>query len=616
MATATLLQRFRPSASQPHKTAGHVRAAENLSNKVAGAPRRCPHLMSLRPSADARVLWDVRTPMRDGVELAANIYLPPEGIDGGPYPVIYVRTPYNRQTAGRWRFFTDHGYAMVTQDVRGRHDSDGEFYPFLREGPDAFDSIEWIATQSWCTRKIGMMGGSYVGWVQWAAAREKPPHLTTLVSSCAAGKWHEELPWDRGGVSLTMFAWLYMMIGRAMQDPAYVDWDRVYRHLPLRTMDKALGRDLPAWHDWLDHHLLDEYWTSGRLDDAFADLDIPALHLTGWFDGDQPGQMYFWDGMKRSKAAGHQQLVVGPWSHGGVMVPTQRLRDMDFTPKSVVDMDQLHVRWFDHWLKGHHNGVMDEAPVRYFYTGINEWREGTSWPPDTRVASTLYLHSKGSANTSLGDGTLTSEPPATDERHDVYEYDPEDVARFANVDFFSDSHNLATATRPADARNGELRNDILVYTSAPMTEPLYVAGRPTVVLYATSDCPDTDWIVGLNDVDPSGVSIPLMRDEDHQEMPTQGGRLRARFREGLDREVFMTPGDVYEFRIECRDIAHVFKKGHRLRLMVLSSDFPTYARNLNTDESIADGVTIRVATNRIHHSPEAPSHVVLPVEKA
>jgi putative CocE/NonD family hydrolase len=564
-----------------------------------------------------RVLWNVRIPLRDGVELANNVYLPPAGVEGGPYPVIFSRNPYNRQVWAdllRWRFFTDHGYAFVTQDCRGRFDSDGEFYPFLDEGPDAYDSIEWIAQQPWCTGKIGMMSGSYGGWVQWAAAREKPPHLTTVVSSCAAGKWGEELPWDRGGMSMVMFTWLYMMIGRQWQPSGHVDWQRVFRHLPLRTMDRAMGKEIPAWQDWLDHPTMDEYWTRGRFDDIFPDLDIPALHLTGLYDGDQPGEMYFWDGMLRSKAAASQHLVLGPWTHGGVFAPTQTNRDIDYRPRSVVDMDELHLQWFDHWLKGIDNGVMDQAPVRYFYAGINEWREEQTWPPADRVSTCLYLHSGGRANTSLGDGSLRPDAPGADEPTDVYRYDPAEIVDLVDVDFFSGVGNFSV--RSADARMLELRDDVLAYTSDPFAGGLAISGRPEVVLHVSSDCPDTDFIVGLADVAPSGRVVPLSRDEDHQENVTQGGRLRARFREGLDKEVFMTPGEVYELRIELRDVAHVLKPGHRLRLVVMSWDFPSMARNLNTDESIADGTRIAVATNAVHHTPLAASHVVLPVDPA
>jgi putative CocE/NonD family hydrolase len=552
--------------------------------------------------------------MRDGVELANNVYLPAGGVTAGPFPVIFVRLPYNKQNWAEthaWRFFTERGYAMVVQDCRGRHDSDGEFYPFLTEGPDGYDSIEWIAAQPWCTGKIGMMGGSYGGWVQWAAAKEQPPHLTTIVSSCAAGKWQEELPWWNGAISFVMFNWLYMMLGHNNQVTGYPDWERVYRHLPLRTMDLALGKHIPAWHDWLDHPMLDDYWTSGRLDSVFEQLTLPALHLTGWYDGDQPGQMHFWDGMQQSQAAAEQRMIVGPWLHGGVFRPVQTVRDEDYTPKSVLDMNDVHLRWFDYWLKGIDNGVLDEPAVSYFLTGVNEWRTGPSWPPPEAVETSFFLHSKGSANTSLGDGALSSEEPG-DEPADSYRYDPEDVAQFSSVNFFPSAAEMTYASLPADARPSELRDDVLVYTSDPLQEDLQVLGRPLVVLHAGSDCPDTDFVVGLHDVDPKGRSVPLSRDEDHQYLVTQGGRMRARFREGLDREVFMTPGEVYEFRIECRDVAHVFKKGHRMRLVVLSWDFPSSSRNLNTDESIADGTAIRIATNSVHHTSAAPSRVLLP----
>jgi putative CocE/NonD family hydrolase len=357
--------------------------------------------------------------------------------------------------------------------------------------------------------------------------------------------------------------------------------------------------------------MLDDYWKQGRLDDDFAELDLPVLHLTGLFDGDQPGQMYFWDGMQRSKAALDQHLVVGPWTHAGVFFPVQYVRDLDFGPSSLMDLDVAHLRWFDHWLKGIDNGVMDEPPVRYFATGANEWRTSDAWPLPGTAERVLYLRSGGAANTALGDGRLALEAPSAEEPEDVYLYDPASVEEFADVNFFPGMPNEAGV--PVDARPLERREDILYYTSEPLTEPLALAGRPVVVLHTSSDCPDTDWIVGLSDVDPSGRSVPLSRDEDHQHLPTQGGRMRARFREGLDREVFMTPGEVYEVEIPLRDVAHVFKAGHRIRLAVLSWDFPSVARNLNTDESIADGTTIRVATNRVHHGPATLSRVVLPV---
>jgi putative CocE/NonD family hydrolase len=410
-----------------------------------------------------------------------------------------------------------------------------------------------------------------------------------------------------------MFTWLYMTLRRSAQPTAHVDWARVFQHLPLRTLDRAMGVEIPAWKDWIEHPGLDDYWKQGRLDEDFATLDIPALHLTGLYDGDQPGEMFFWDGMLRSPAAASQHLLMGPWTHGGVFKPTQTQRDVDYTPASVADMDLEHLRWFDYWLKGIDNGVMSEPPVRYFYAGINEWRTGTSWPPADRVTTPLWLSSGGAANTSLGDGRLLWSAPSV-ESADSYVYDPADVAQIADVDFFNGLGNFST--RPADARELELRDDVLVYTSAPLEEDLYVSGRPSVVLHVSSDCPDTDVVVGLADVEPSGRSVPISRDEDHQLAVTQGGRLRMRFREGLDREVFMTPGEVYEVRISLRDTAHVFKAGHRVRLTVLSWDYPAMARNLNTDESIADGTTIRVATNTVHASAARPSRVELPVEAA
>ncbi len=264
--------------------------------------------------------WDVKIPMRDGVQLSADIYFPRDG--DGPHPTLLARTPYDNQHAVYVRdakYFAEHGYAVVLEDVRGRHDSEGEWVPFHNEGPDGYDTIEWIASRPWCTGRIGTFGGSYGGWVQWASAREKPPHLTAMASTAAAGAFMEELPWHNGVLMLTMLGWLNLAAGRSTQNPELVEnWPEVFRHLPVRDMDAVLGRDLPTWREWVDHSSLDEYWKTLRLDDDFAHIDVPVLHITGWFDGDQPGALFLHSGMSDSE---DQCLFSGPSATRGHCVP-------------------------------------------------------------------------------------------------------------------------------------------------------------------------------------------------------------------------------------------------------------------------------------------------------
>lgn len=536
-----------------------------------------------------RKLWNVRTPMRDGVELSSDVYFPPEGIDGGPYPLILFRTPYGNQgyvPVLYAKYLSDAGFIVALQDVRGRHDSDGEFYPFNFEGPDGYDSIEWFAEQEWCTGKVGMMGGSYVGWVQWIAARERPPHLTTVISTAAAGKWQEELPHNNGMTYLPLLGWLNTVAGRLWNDSGPVDWDTVYNTLPIRDIPKAIGRDMPVLHDWLDHLTLDDYWKSIRLtEDDFKGIDIPALHITGWYDGDQPGTLFFYDGMRaHSPAADKQHLLVGPWDHAGTRVPARRTGGVDFGEDAIVDVLAAHARWFGHYLRGDEQSPMDDK-ARYFATGSNVWRTGESWPP-ANTPTPYFLGADGSLGSSTGDGS------------DSYEYDPMDPVIVATDWNFYATPPQQYVPSPIDQRFIERRDDVLVYTSDEMAADLDVAGKPFVSLFASSDCPDTDWVVVLTDVSPEGASTLLC-----------DGKMRARFRESLEYEVLMTPGETYEFRFEMDAMTHTFKPGHRIRVDVTSSHFPIYARNLNTGGPSAEEFEPRVATNTIFHS----SSITLPV---
>ena len=474
-----------------------------------------------------RNLWDLRTPMRDGVELSADVYLPADGLAGGPYPLVLVRTPDNNQAAVYVRFakhLADRGFAVALQDVRGRHDSAGTFEPFGDEGRDGYDSIEWFAAQDWCNGKVGLFGRGYAAWLQPAAARERPPHLVTLVSAPYDGHWRET-PYRNGLLSLPMLGWLHSVSARVWQDGSQVDWERVYRHLPLRSMDQQTGRTLPAWAEWLDHPRPTE---ADR-----GDIDIPSLR------------------------------------------GTSALENLD---------DSAYLQWFTRWLKDDSSAAADEPTT-----------------PPAAIETSYFLHSAGGANSLAGDGTLTTDKPA-DEPADTYVYDPADpVVLVTDFNLFP-AMPADESLVPPDRRFVDRRSDVVVYTSLPLEADLDVVGVPRVTLYAGSDCPDTDWFVQLTDVDGNGATTALAV-----------GGLRARFRESLDRETFMAPGEVYEFPIELHGLAHTFKAGHRIRLSVTSSWFPLFSRNLNTGGPIADETDARSATNRVFHDDSHPSQLVLPV---
>ncbi|HVT65419.1 MAG TPA: CocE/NonD family hydrolase [Mycobacteriales bacterium] len=523
-----------------------------------------------------RWLWDVRTPMRDGVELSTDLHLPPGGLAGGPYPTVLIRTAANNQApmyVTRARKLADTGFAVAIQDIRGRQDADGVFAPFRNEGPDGYDSVEWLAAQEWSTGKVATMGSGYDAWAQWAAARERPPHLTTMVSTSA---WAPGRQSRSGALPLSMLAWLHAMSARVWQEAGHVDWEVVLRHLPMRGANEAISCRLPVWHEWLDARPATSFWHDLDLSaDDFAAIDIPVLHITGWHDFDQHSALRYYSGMRaHSPAASGQSLVIGG-----------------------EEPADLHCEWFDHWLSG--SGSTQSPRSRYFVTGTDSWQDG-DWaaPPDG--VTTWYLHSAGRANTLNGDGTLTAAAPV-DEPADTYVYDPADPVIVSTDLTFFPSLPRQPPELPLDRRFVERRPDVLIYTTAPLTAGTTLRGCPALTLFVSSDRVDTDWFVQLSDVAPGDDSMLLAT-----------GGLRSRHREGLDREVSLHPGETHEIAIELSAVAHVLRPGHRLRIAIMSSYFPLFDRNLNTGAAIGQDANPLVATNTVHHDATRPSRLVLP----
>lgn len=549
-----------------------------------------------------RYLFDVRIPMRDGITLSTDIYLPETP---GSYPVILYRTPYDNtspQETAEAAYFARQGYGVALQDVRGRCDSGGDWVPWMNEHEDGFDTIEWLAEQPWCDGNIGMSGMSYLGFVQWMAAREQPPHLKALAATVSLGRWGHECPFMNGKTNLSMFAWLNLVGGRTNQVPRgddgqpLIDWYQIYQHRPLIDMDLALGRTNTVWREWMNHiDLDDDYWRKISLDDHFAKIDLPVLHITGWFDDDQVGALYYYNGMiAESPAADKQYLLIGPWNHHGTRKPVTALGDLVFAEESLLDIRGIHLRWFDHWLKGKENGLLEEARVRLYTMGNETWREAQSWPLPELVETPFFFHSRGNANTRDGDGWMDQLEPG-EEPQDDYCYDPEDPT--------PGLENLETQYYlPIDQHFVEKRVDVLVYTSEPLSAELEVTGIPFVILFAASDAVDTDFAAVLADVYPDGRSIRVAENI-----------MRASYRDSLSHPTPIEPGKVYRYKIELNGISLVFKKGHRIRVNVMSARFPTWSRNPNTGAAEGYDLETNPANQTIFHNMDYPSHILLPV---
>ena len=541
--------------------------------------------------------FDRQVPMRDGVRLSADVFRPLASKQGERFPAILLRTPYNKNTEavvelGRW--YAGHGYALVYMDVRGRGDSEGEFVPYRSEGRDGYDSIEWCARQPWCDGKVGTLGSSYLGSIQWLTALEQPEHLTTMIVRVPPSDPFVECPTGTEGPM--HLCWIHLTSGRVVQNMEAVNWTQVYEHLPLLTMDEQAGRISPLWREELQHTRLDDFWAPLCYQNRFDQIDLPVLHISGWYDDEQIGTPRNYAGMTRQApsplARANQKLVMGPWGHR--VNTTQKLGEVDFGPQALIDLRGLELAWFNRWLKGLESD--DARPgARIFVMGTNKWRDEVEWPLARTQWTSYYLHSQGSANSRFGDGLLSTTPPET-ETSDQYRYDPS-----RPVPFLTDPTSSQIGG-PDDYAAIERRDDVLVYVTPPLEEVLEVTGPVRLVLHAASSAVDTDFMAKLVDVHPHGFVQRLC-----------DGMVRARFHKSMSQPELIEPGQIYRFEIDLWNTAQVFFKGHRIGLEIASSAFPKYDRNLNTGEDLGIGTRMLVAAQTIYHDAEHPSALILPV---
>ena len=526
--------------------------------------------------------------MRDGVLLATEVRLPSPAHGSGPYAAVVLRTPYGRAVyAPLAEELSASGFAVVVQDVRGRHESEGDWYPYFNEGLDGYDSVEWAAVQPWCTGAVGMTGGSYGGWVQWAAARERPPHLTTIASYACCALWTGEWPWSNGVLFPGAIAWNYGFSGRDRDDTGAALL-RMYDGGiagPLKVIPNRVGVDWPPAIDWLRHPQPDEYWRPIELTPKdFAAIDIPVLHVTGWFDGCQRGAQFLYEGMlENSPGASSQYLISGPWDHA-IDFRRSSVDGIEFGSRSQVDVAALRLRWFDGWLR--HDGFEEAGQARVFATGSNDWLRLDRFPTPRAAVRSWYL----------GPRRLTAAPPAAVEPPETFASDPDQPLYALDPRRPFQSFPSLTRTALHD------RPDAVLYVSEPLDAALTIAGRPTVVVWLSSDAPDADLFAHLCDRAPDGADVLVSH-----------GMLRGRFREGMERDVAIPRGEVVRFEFALTPRAHEFCPGHRLVLALCGSSYPLWQPNSNSGGDLFEDGTIRVAVNRIHHDPAHASRIDLPV---
>jgi len=570
---------------------------------------------------------DKNVPMttRDGVTLRADVYRP----DGpGRFPVLLSRLPYDknlRRRPGDIDVFVERGYVVIMQDTRGRFASDGdEYYPLVCEAKDGYDAVEWAAGLPYADGQVGTMGQSYLGATQYLLAPERPPHLKAAFPVSAAADFHQcwmyhtggafELGWQipyallmardsiaRRGLTKTLLPWLEQQLA-----PAPTPWapplsPEAYARLPLTAWADRLAPVARYLGDYLRQPEDGLPWWQISVERRHEQIDVPMYHVTSWYDIFLHGGLVNFCGLRRRAATdtarNAQKLLIGPWAHlFPYTSPTSTgTGDIDFGPAALIDMHEIQLRWFDHWLKGTDTGILDEPPVKIFVMGDNRWRDEREWPLARTRYTPYYLHSAGRANTADGDGGLSPRPPG-DEPSDHFVYDPGDPVPTRG------GNTLILAMGVQDQRPAEARSDVLVFTGERLQDPLEVTGPITVTLYAASSVPDTDFTAKLVDVHPDGFARNLA-----------DGIARARYRDSRESPRLLTPGEVASFTIDLWATSHVFLPGHSVRLDISSSNFPRFDRNLNTGEDQATGTRWQTARQTVFHDGRYPSHVMLPV---
>ena len=523
--------------------------------------------------------------MRDGIELAADVHLP--AAEHLPAPAIVTGTPYNKDSYVEEDVTrpVEAGYVVIRYDSRGRGKSEGEFYPWtLQDADDGHDAVEWVAGQEWCTGAVGVKGLSYDGWIVMATVSTQPEHLRAAIPVSPAGRWQEEIVYTHGCFQ-AFFGWWWALVRRRIND-TLEGVPELLQTLPVKAMIDIVDPSSKAnWQESMEHDTLDELWRSRRWDGKYS-FDVPCLHVTGWHDReDIHGAFHHYEQMMAASPAHDRQwLLVGPWPHVSAMYPSDTYKGVLY-PGGSIDTMAIHLRFFDRFLRGEQNGFDDEPRVQLYDPGDRRWKIRDEWQRGTAWRD-LFLGARG----TLGDA------PGPD-GEDTYVYDP---MRPNGLIYDLDVLPLEP---PLDLSELEAQPGVLTWTSKTLAADLTVHGWGELELWAASDCDDTEWHVKVSDVEEDGRSLWV-----------GWGCLRASYGNDSTEPAAIEPGEPQRYAIELTPAFHTFKAGHRVRVILASSEFPWYARNLNRFEPIAEQKDPRVANNTVFHGGGRASRLRLQVE--
>lgn len=526
--------------------------------------------------------------MKDGVHLASEILLPYERKKS--CPIILVRTPYGRKSSiEKYKRYVHYGYGLVVQDVRGREDSEGIWIPKIHEMSDGSDTLDWINKQVWCDGNIGMIGGSYLGFVQWAAVASGNKHLKCVTSVVTSGSPFRDVPRKGGTMLFATLAWAFMMSESKKKEENMDrnDWESLLEIKPYSKIpEKALGHKLDYWENWIKHENYDEFWEQADWTRYPENFNVPAFIVSGLYD-DNCGGTRDAINMKKSIDSNNYRLILGPWCHKANT--TREINKIIYPSNSIrYDIDHQFLNWFELNLKNKRDALSNYPVVSTYTLGSGEWIESLKWPRENTKEFKMYLNKiegKEVLDGKIGENGVSE-----------YIYDPDDCPPFL-LNLSDNECNV-----PGNYREVEERSDVVYFETEKLIEDVTIAGDIFTELYLQSNCPDTDWIVRLSDVDENGNSIRL-----------SDGVIRAKYRNSF-KVPELLEDKIYKYNIELTKIANKFKKGHRIRFSIMSAAKNLIFPNTNTGKDPMFDTMVKIANQKIYFGKDNPSCIILPVE--
>jgi putative CocE/NonD family hydrolase len=585
-------------------------AASLVVVAITGAPFVAAQQKPAAEDPTVNMQWGVKIPARDGVKLNATVFAPHGQKE--PLPVIFTFTPYIGDSyTDRAVYFAKHGYVYALVDVRGRGNSGGDFEPFVNEGRDGYDVVEWLAKQSYCNGKVTMWGGSYAGFDQWTVLKEIPPHLATIVPAAAAHPG-VDFPFGYNVFAPYDVQWLTFTSGATGNGSLFGTssfWGAKSRemymaHSAFQDYDKLVGNPLPVFQKWLKHPAPDAYYDAMvPSPEQYKRISVPILTITGDYDGDQAGAFTFYKrhmqfGAPDAKA--NHYLIIGPWDHAGTRTPRAEIGGLKFGEASVLDLNKLHTEWYNWAMKGGPKPDFLKKRVAYYVVGAEEWKYADNLESIANTKQTFYLRSAGGANDVFHSGSL-AEAQSPGAPSDSWKYDPLDTRPAANE---LDDEPAAYTTQRGMM---DLYGNGVIYHTEAFAAAEEISGFPKLTLWLSMDVPDTDLEAALYEILPDGSAVQL-----------SSSVIRARYRESLRAGKLVPPGKVEKYVFDQFSFfSRRIGKGSRLRLLINCPNSPSLEKNYNSGGVVAaeTGKDARTAHITLLHDTEHPSALELPIVK-